>query len=320
MRACALFASVSALVLSTSAVAQDACYVVGTWNLEHFRADATRGFPERAGQISPRSASDIEAIASAIRDTMRARLLTLQEINGRGTSSTTSDEMDELVAALGGSYRYQVARSGGSQRAAFLWDEEFIRINQIFEINIPNQEIQNSDIFARNPFVAHATLLENGQPRNDFVFVGLHLASGQQLTQNHDAAMDRLFSELNSLEGSNSVFPAGEKDILIGGDLNASWYDTNVEQFFSELNSNGWRVMARPGAGYPSTRVNGSQIDYLIATHQAGSFGGLIRDEIEDDEAIVWHGLAWNGRFKFRDVFSDHFPVTTCVRSIADTD
>jgi hypothetical protein len=251
---------------------------------------------------------------------MKARLLTLQEINGRGTSGTTSDEMDELIAALGGSYRYQVARSGNTQRVAFLWDEEFVRINQIFEINIPNQEIQNSDIFARNPFLVHATLLESGQPRNDFIFVGLHLASGQHLTQNHDAAMDRLIAELNSLEGSNAVFPAGEEDILIGGDLNASWYDTNVEEFFSELKSNGWRVMARQGNGYPSTRVNGSQIDYLIATHQTGSFRGLIRDEIEDDEAIVFQGLAWNGRFRYRDVYSDHFPVTTCVTIREDTD
>ncbi len=78
--------------------------------------------------------------------------------------------------------------------------------------------------------------------------------------------------------------------------------------------------MANKNKGYPGTRVNGSQIDYLIASHQSDGFLGLVKDEIEDDEAIVFQGLAWNGRFKYRNTYSDHFPVTTCIEVTDDTD
>lgn len=296
------------------------CHVVGTWNLEHFREGASRGFPERSGQIPARTSEDVENIAIAIRDWMEARVLTLQEINGTGGDNPTSDEMDDLISKLGDSFDYRIAKSGSNQRVAFLWNKDFVRLNAIHEIEIPEELSEEKDIFDRDPLVANFSFLDNGEAKNDFTFVGLHLASGQHLAENHDDAMERLLDELEALEGASDAFPTGENDILIGGDLNASRYDGPQEQFFIDFNDAEWRVLSHDVKGYPATRVNSSQIDYLIASRNTSSRKGLIKDEIEDDEAIVWQGLAWNGRFKFRDVYSDHFPVTTCIIVQEDTD
>ena len=108
--------------------------------------------------------------------------------------------------------------------------------------------------------------------------------------------------------------------VLIGGDLNASWFDNNQEDFFDDFNQGEWKVLARKNNPYPPTRVNGSQIDYLIATNETGSTSGLVKDEIDDDEALVYLGIAGDGRFRYRNVYSDHFPVGTCINVVADAD
>lgn len=109
------------------------------------------------------------------------------------------------------------------------------------------------------------------------------------------------------------------------GDLNASWFDSHVEQFFDELNGGEWKVLAKDST-YPATRLAGvplqprSQIDYLIASRNLPGKRGLFGEEITAEQASVHQGLAdgdWDG---FRRVFSDHFPVTTCVAVIPDND
>jgi transposase-like protein len=61
------------------------CYVVGTWNLEHFGFGKSRGFPEdkNGGPTYPAHTSEQrDAIARTIRDTLDAKILVLNEING----------------------------------------------------------------------------------------------------------------------------------------------------------------------------------------------------------------------------------------------
>jgi len=63
-----------------------------------------------------------------------------------------------------------------------------------------------------------------------------------------------------------------------------------------------------------------SQIDYLIASRNLPGKRGLFGEEITAEQATVHQNLAdrdWDG---FRRVFSDHFPVTTCVSVIPDND
>lgn len=107
----------------------------------------------------------------------------------------------------------------------------------------------------------------------------------------------------------------------------------------TDRHGHGLRVVSRPGgrgrwtdghpakdSAYPATRLAGeplspkSQIDYLIASrHQVGKHG-LFGQEVTAEQAVVHHHLADGDWHYFRRVFSDDFPVTTCVAVIPDDD
>lgn len=307
------------------------CYRVGTWNLEQFHSGKKRGFPEngRGGPTYlPRTALDLTAIAAAIRDAVAAKILILNEINGEereeaGEVQPRSAELDALLRELGPSFQYLITRSGGSQRVALLWDSRYARLNAAAEIPVPRIIVEGSDLFTRNPLMGHFTFLHNGQPQNDLLIVGLHLASGKHRTRNHDAAMALLLRKLAEARTDGTVLPSGEFDILLGGNFNASNYDDKRERFFEELNSGEWAVLA--GATYPATQLAGvpltpkNEIDYLIVTRGTAQ-SGLLGEEITNAEAWVHQELAnrdWN---TFRRVFSRQFPVTTCVGVRQDND
>jgi len=133
------------------------------------------------------------------------------------------------------------------------------------------KKLQGKGLFDRQPLIGHFTFLFNGQAQNDLLMVGLHLASGQHLTTNHDQAMRTVVTKLREARLAGTVLPAGEYDVLIVGDLNASWFDNDIEQFFDALHNGEWKVLAKDGT-YPATRLADvplqpkSQIDYLIAS------------------------------------------------------
>ncbi len=182
-----------AQVVTPTPIPSGQCYPVGSWNLEWFHAGKSRGFPENTKggpTYPPRTPNDLTAIAAAIRDTLGMRILILNEINGEtreveGDSQFRSAELDAVVQELGPAFQYLITRSGGSQRVALLWDTRFVRLNAASEIPIPRTVVQGSDLFSRDPLMAHFTFLSNGQPQNDLLIVGVHLASGQQLTQEY---------------------------------------------------------------------------------------------------------------------------------------
>jgi hypothetical protein len=105
----------SVVSAASPAPAAAECYEVGTWNLEHFGRGKSRGFPENrsGGPTYPeRTPAQLSAVATAIRDVVKARILVLVEINGRDDDDDepSSDELDDLVARLGQSYSYVCAR------------------------------------------------------------------------------------------------------------------------------------------------------------------------------------------------------------------
>lgn len=302
-------------------------YTVGAWNLEHFRASSTRGFPENTNggpTYPPRTPANLERIAQIIQFQIGARVLVLNEINGR-TGTTRSDEMDSLAGLLGNGWQYELSRSGGSQRVAILFDTRAARRDHCVEFDVPSQSIQGSDVFARDPLVCMFTLLDGtGQPRNDFIVVALHLASSQDKTQNHNRAMAILRDRLNQAR-QDGTFPAGETDVLIGGDLNASRYDTRLEDFWEGYDAGGLDFVTlspADGTDYHPTRLAGvplaprSQIDYLIAS---GVPNGLLRDLVQT-QAHVHAELLLIGFDAFRQCCSDHLPVTVRIMVRPDDD
>lgn len=300
--------------------------VVGTWNIEYLADDKTRGFPEN-GQggpsYAPRTLDDYRYIAEIITSKLFARVLVLNEINGKNDG--TSAEMDRLVGCLGPTWKYRQGTSGGSQRITVLHDSSVARLVKWVEVTVPEVEIQKSDIFARDPVLGKFLLLDaSGKPKNDFVVVGVHLASGQQLNTNHNAAMGTLRTLLKELIATDPDL-VGERDVLIMGDFNASRYDAKQEDFWTGYDSDGFnfRTLSPDDAeDYPGTRLAGvplipqSRIDYILASGQAG---GML-DHIVQLVAQVHTELLPDVFTEFRRRASDHLPVTARVLVTQDDD
>jgi hypothetical protein len=301
-------------------------YRIGTWNLEWFKDGKTRGFPENTSggpTLPARTEEDYQAIAEVISNDLKTAVLVLTEINGyedlQGNSK--SIEMDRLKDNLGENYDYLISKTGKSQRIAILFDVNKVRLNSSIEFLIPYEMKQGSDIFSRDPLVAHFTFLRDGvhQNLNDFLVIGLHLASGQHKNNNHNRAMEVLIENLDSyLEEGAELH--GEADIIITGDLNLNIFDDKKEQKLEEMETGEYDILADDG--YKATRLSGvpltpkSKIDYIIVTDEMRGSDG----EISVSEATVHQGLA-NGNYgNFRLVFSDHFPVTVEIKLLPDDD
>ncbi|WP_193171270.1 endonuclease/exonuclease/phosphatase family protein [Nisaea nitritireducens] len=320
----------AASYIASPALAED-CYNVASWNLEHFGFGKSRGFPENTDggpSYEARTPAQRNAIADAIQNKIQARLLILNEINGV-RNKRTSKELDELTKRLGTEWKYFIGLKGGrggSQRVALLWNTRYVKPLALKEIYIKESKVGGADIFNRDPLAGRFVFLKNGNRMNDLVVVGLHLASGQRKTKNHDAAMKRLRGELRALRGRDRLLPKDEDDIILAGDLNANAFDQYRERFFKDFNRGNWRVLAKKGA-YSATRLAGvplnygSPIDYIIATTKSGHGNGLVGEELPYKQAKVWRSLIPDGNFdKFRRIYSDHLPVSVCVRVVADND
>ena len=300
---------------------------VGTWNLEWLSDTRSRGFGETTmggPSYGPRTNADYERIAGLIRNQLQPAILVLQEINGR-PGLTTSVELDRLVGMLGQDWEYVLTASGVNQRVAMLSNSTRAQRNECIEIGVPHEEVNQSDVFSRDPLICRFTLLDrNGGGMNDLLVAGLHLASGQDKRLNHNRAMAILVDSLN-LARTQGRLPAGEMDLLVAGDLNASRYGGAVEDFWTDLDQAGFDLETLSpvdGLQYPGTRLRnvplfpGSKIDYLMAST---STGGLA-DEIVQMVGQVRHDLITAGFDDFREHVSDHLPVMIRLRVVADDD
>ena len=304
--------------------------VVGCWNLEHFHDGASRGFPEntRGGPSYPaRTQSDYEAIAAII-ENLEVRILVLEEIYAQevqGSVEMQSLEVEKIIHILGeDNYSYIIGHSGRSQHIALLFDQRYARLNAEYEFNLPDERINSKWLFDRQPLVAHFTLLNGSQTMNDIAVVGVHLASGQPKRKNHDRAMELIVEEIENLRLNEICIPTDENDILIMGDFNANRFDSYDEEFWDDMEGNGWDVLADNDSDYPATRLSGhplkldkSKIDYIIVTK--GNHG-LFGEEITEAQALVHTGLINPNAEAFRGFASEHLPVTIRIRVTTDTD
>ena len=304
-----------------------ATLTVGAWNLEHFHDGEVRGFPEFMGSnaFPTRTPGDYEKIAEAIRDRIGTAVIMLSEIAGV-PGQRTSLELERLKALLGPTWKYAIGSTGGingAQRVAILYDDARVEALSIDEIAVPREDVGGDDIFNRDPLVGYFRVRRSGgPPATDFLAVALHLASGQDNVANHNRAMERFRTELHAYCQSRPALQ-NEKDILVGGDLNASRYDNKREDFWVNFDSVGYRfttLSPEDGDAYLASRLKGnppfpgSQIDYLFASAQL--LGSLTLPV-----ATVHHELVPSGDFMmYRRNYSDHFPVTVSIIVGNDTD
>ena len=308
------------LAAAMPAMAQETCSTIGTWNLEYFGFDASRGFPELQGadRLPARTNAQLDDVARAIRDEISAQILVLNEINGRN-GQAASDELEDLTTRLGGGWKYLIAESGRRQRNAIIWNDQMFELIAHREIYIAPVSVGGFDIFERDPLVAYFRARGGGAGGGDVVVVALHLKSGTHNTENHDAAMERLKRELRALRGRNPVLPREEDDIVLAGDFNASPYDGDEEAFFQGFNHGNWKLLAE-GDDYPATRISGRKLDYIFVTRKTSRQNGIFGEELTDSPAHVWVELASDNQAAFRRTYSDHFPVTSCIDLTTDND
>jgi len=311
---------------------------IGAWNLEHFSNSATRGFPEDTyspkGPTYPkRTQQQMKLIADVIANKLSASLLMLCEIDADLTmideeTLPVSEELDSLLQELPAPWKSTLSRSGNEMHIALIYDSSRIRVNQINELEVPSTIVQGKDIFERDPLAVHVTLLESGQPGNDLVVVGVHLASGQDKNQNHDEAMARLLSELEEAQIAGRLGGTAEDDILILGDMNANMFSPPAERFFLDMDEADGLFDVLADSDYPATRLSGvplkqrtSQIDYIIASRFISGSAGLSGQEITQESATVHDELlqTWPPD-DFRKNLSDHLPVTVSIRLQSDND
>jgi endonuclease/exonuclease/phosphatase family metal-dependent hydrolase len=314
-------------------------YVIGCWNLEHFHDGARRGFPETPSKIPPRTESDYVAIAAMI-ERLELKIVVLSEINAAETrvvegegeeaeefEDIRSPELERLMNILGAEfYDYTVGESGEAQRIAVLYDKRSAELNATWEMDLPNIRIQKKSICDRQPLVAHFTLLDGGQKKNDVAVVGVHLASGQANNKNHDKAMELVQENIAMARLEGWCIPKDENDVLIMGDFNASRFDRYKEKFWDEMEQSDWDVLADDDS-YSPTRLSWpkdkpklglwvSRIDYVICTD---GNGGLQGEEVGQPTADV-HAELVEDADEFRSKASDHLPVTVRVKVMEDTD
>lgn len=296
---------------------------IGTWNIEHFKEGTPRGFPELPGRFPARADADYQTLADIILG-MDAKILVLNEVNGKD-SPTRSPELERLLAKVGPTYDYVLGTTGNTQRIAIIFDTACIHLDSTREAALPEGGLDDEDekLFARQPLLARFTIFQEGVEMSDLVVVGLHLASDQRKTANHRLAMQRVEAWIAA--GADGFIPAGECDILIAGDLNASRFDTHDEGFFESMEAGPWDVLADTTA-YPPTRLTSkfvllqeTRIDYIIISRGPGCLSG---NDIPLGDASVHTGLVerMGGGMEFRRRASDHLPVTVGLRVRADDD
>ncbi|CAK9109521.1 Uncharacterized protein SCF082_LOCUS50893 [Durusdinium trenchii] len=312
---------------------------IATWNIEWFKDGKSRGFPELIGDeaLPARTSDDFGFIAKAI-ITMEVELLLLQEIHGddievEGEWVAHSPELERLISILNNqsgatSWDYRIGTTGRDQRLAFLWDTRTVGLEWWCEAALPSDRVNGKELFDRQPIVGMFSCFKDGLEMNDFIAVNLHLASGQRNAKNHDMAMQRVLEWIELERGQDNCIPSDELDIVIGGDLNASRFDTWDEDFWDTMESGSWDVLA-DDTTYPGTRLRAdppgslvSTIDYLIVSKGTGALQG---DEVTMTHGHVRHDLLAlpsisNSALTFRLRASDHMPVTVDVRITDDTD
>ncbi|MEW6359788.1 MAG: endonuclease/exonuclease/phosphatase family protein [Planctomycetota bacterium] len=280
--------------------------------------------------------NDLKKIAAFIRNDLKSDLLALQEIGitGLERGRSKSAPLDKIVAELeadGGDWCYflpQVDKAPtkadeGNEFLAFLWNRKRVRLLTVLDMPLENQELAGKSLFDRKPLVGYfEAIRDDGSPRNDFVLVNVHLASGQDYDENHLIAMTLIEFRLANALARHAV---SESDIIILGDFNdnpALKKDNGEPEYSDAL----YRHMAFKGyvdlstSDLKTTRMNAelnSLIDHILVSKSA-------RSELAEERATIFKPGGGNGNLDlfpaWRLTFSDHFPLSFRLKITPDTD
>jgi endonuclease/exonuclease/phosphatase family metal-dependent hydrolase len=261
---------------------------LGAWNLEHF---GSRNDP-------PRTDEDMQAIADYIRD-LDVQVLAVCEINGE-------KPLKELVQRIGPEWKFVLGTSGKVGQEAqvapgLLWDDSRVEMLGLGELSELAGRSASGLIFHRQPVVA-AFRDRDGGP--DFRVISVHLKAGRTPED-----FERREAEATALRGylQKVVSDAGEDDdIIILGDFN---HDPTAQE------AGIWREGAfadfLTGRGRSIIHFD-RQIDQAVPL---GTF-----EEVKEDSFTIHNKAGLRDMKKWRNSYSDHFPVTVELEALPDDD
>jgi endonuclease/exonuclease/phosphatase family metal-dependent hydrolase len=261
---------------------------LGAWNLEHF---GSRNDP-------PRTDADVQAIADYIRK-LDVQVLAVSEINGE-------KPLKELVKRIGPDWKFVLGTSGhvgqeGQVAVGVLWDETCVDMLGAGELSELSTHTAAGLVFHRAPVVA-AFRDRAGGP--DFRVVAVHLKAGRTPED-----FDRRTAEGKALRGYLEKLVSDGKeddDIVVLGDFNhdpsageaETWRDGGFAHFLS-------------GRGRSIIHFD-RQIDQAVPL---GTF-----EEIKESSFQIHNRDGLRDPKDWRDIYSDHFPVTVELEDLPDDD
>jgi endonuclease/exonuclease/phosphatase family metal-dependent hydrolase len=261
---------------------------LGAWNLEHF---GSRNDP-------PRTDEDMQAIADYIRD-LDVQVLAVCEINGE-------KPLKELVKRIGPEWKFVLGTSGnvaqeGQVAPGVLWDDSRVEMLGAGELSELSGQSSSGLIFHRAPVVASFRDRAGGP---DFRVVSVHFKAGRTPED-----FDRRTAEGKSLCGYLEKLVTDDNednDIVVLGDFNHdpsageadAWKDGGFAKFLI-------------GRGRSIIHFD-RQIDHAVPL---GSF-----EEIREGSFTVHNRDGLRDAKKWRNTYSDHFPVTVELEAVPDDD
>ena len=261
---------------------------LGAWNLEHF---GSRNDP-------PRTDADVQAVADYIRK-LDVQVLAVSEINGE-------KPLKDLVKRIGPEWKFVLGTSGhvgqeGQVAPGVLWDNSRVEMLGAGELSELSERSSAGLVFHRAPVVA-AFRDRAGGP--DFRVVSVHLKAGRTPED-----FDRRTAEGKSLRAYLEKLVSDSKednDIVVLGDFN---HDPSAGE--ADAWTDGGFAKILTGRGRSIIHFD-RQIDHAVPL---GTF-----EEIRVGSFEIHNREGLRDAKKWRNTYSDHFPVTVQLEAVPDDD
>lgn len=305
---------------------------VATWNLEHLNGDDRGGFAGCGDGFKGRSPESLENIAGLIKE-LNLDIIAIQEVivKKEEDGSSTNEELSSIEAHLGDNWDYYIAKKhtklgvyktgAGREQVAFLYNTSKVKVDTLFEIVYPVIRMQKSDVHDRHPLVGKFTILKDGEEKNDFVLVNLHLASTQTKKENKATGMAMIYTDvLRAISSSNFWEEDGgengfEDDIVFLGDFNHNPYKKQsshgdgLHTLLTNDNSTadpGFVNLVKEDMGFTRANTNfSSLIDHIYVSRG-------MQEHLQFEQAKIYFPFeeaTCENYGPWREEFSDHLPV-----------
>lgn len=315
-----------AVLVAAPALAQENLVVV-TWNIEHL-SSAGRGFGGGygGGNLPARTDEQLAQIGRFLRDELRADIVAVQEagVGYVGPEGSRSRELDSITMAMGPGWRYALPEVGSVDpeklELAFIWNADRVRALRIAPMRVPDIVLAGKELFDRKPLLGYFEVVgRQGQsPRNDFLLVNVHLASGQDNDENHLIALTILEYQLTSELRALGIT---ESDRILLGDFNdnpdartAAGAPRYTQAAWDHLAFKGYTRLRNATVTFSRMDDNlSSLIDHIVVNSSAARhLAGGLRQWLPPGGPASF--AAW------RRNFSDHFPLFIEIIVGADDD